>query len=309
MRVDDKTRENTPMSDTAVSMPKAATHNVAVPSRARWRPRWDLVLLLAPLTLLILLLFDVPILITAYWSIIDPETGAWTLQNFRDFFESNAYWRIIWRTLFVSLEVTTATVLLGYPLAYWASRLGMRARMVVLALVVMTFWVSILVRTYAWIVILGNGGLVNRALQWSGLTARPVAFLYNELGIVIGMTNVLLPFLVLPLAAAMIRIDQRLLQVAETLGASRFRIFWQVFFPLTVPTLAAASILVFILSLGFYITPAVLGGGKVPLVANMMDLLINRFARWEMAAVVSMILMAITLSLYAIYQRLRERYQ
>jgi ABC-type spermidine/putrescine transport system permease subunit I len=163
------------------------------------------------------------------------------------------------------------------------------------------------VRTYAWIVILGNAGLVNRSLQWIGLTSHPIEFLYNELGILIGTVNVLLPFLVLPLYAAMIKVDQRLLQVAETLGAGRLRIFWQVFFPLTVPTLAASAILVFILSLGFYITPAVLGGGRVPLIANMMDLLINRFARWEIAAVVSVVLMTITLSLYGVYQWLRER--
>jgi ABC-type spermidine/putrescine transport system permease subunit I len=215
--------------------------------------------------------------------------------------------RIIWRTLGVALEVTIITVLLGYPLAYWTTRLRPRLRMLVLTLVVVTFWVSILVRTYAWIVILGNAGLVNRALQGMGLTAKPIEFLYNETGILIGMANVLLPFLVLPLYAAMIRVDRRQLQVAETLGASRLRIFWQVFFPLTLPTLAASAILVFILSLGFYITPAVLGGGKVPLIANMMDLLINRFARWEIAAVVSVVLMAMTLSLYAVYQWLRER--
>ena len=107
--------------------------------------------------------------------------------------------------------------------------------MIVLGLVVMTFWVSILVRTYAWIVILGNAGLVNKILMWLGLTGRPVEFLYNELGIVIGMVNVLLPFLVLPLYAAMTRVDRRLLEVAETLGAGRLRIFWQVFFPLTFP--------------------------------------------------------------------------
>ncbi len=162
-------------------------------------------------------------------------------------------------------------------------------------------------RTFAWIVVLGNGGLVNRGLMWLGLTDAPISFLYNELGVTIGMANVLLPFLVLPLFAAMIRVDQRLLQVAETLGAGRLRIFWQVFFPLTVPTLAASCILIFILSLGFYITPAVLGGGKVPMIANMMDLLINRFARWEIAAVVSVVLMVVTLSLYAIYQWIRER--
>jgi len=293
------------MSDAAVALDGAAASGAA--TRPRVRPRWDLVLLLVPLALVTGVIFDVPLLNTAFWSVSDPATGALTDQYFREFAESKAYMHIIRRTLVVSLEVTLLTVVLGYPLAYWTSRLRPRVRTIVLALIVMTFWVSILVRTYAWIVILGNAGLVNRTLQWLGLTSRPVEFLYNEFGILIGMANVLLPFLVLPLYAAMIRIDRRLLQVAETLGASPTRIFWQVFLPLTVPTLAASAILVFILSLGFYITPAVLGGGRVPLIANMMDLLINRFARWEIAAVVSVVLMAITLSLYGVYQWLRER--
>jgi ABC-type spermidine/putrescine transport system permease subunit I len=290
-------------------MTGAATGDGAAPSRVRARPRWDLIVLVAPLALLVLAIFDIPLFNTAYWSVSDPKSGALTTRHFHDFMDSKAYMHIIWRTLAVSLKVTIATVLLGYPLAYWTTKLQRRWRIVVLGLVVVTFWVSILVRTYAWIVILGNAGLVNRGLQWLGITTRPIEFLYNELGILIGMANVLLPFLVLPLYAAMIRVDARLLQVAETLGASRMRIFWQVFFPLTFPTLAASAILVFILSLGFYITPAVLGGGRVPLIANMMDLLINRFARWEIAAVVSVVLMAITLSLYAVYQWLRERYQ
>ncbi|MEQ1955586.1 ABC transporter permease [Mesorhizobium sp. CN2-181] len=297
------------MSDASMTIDGAAPTAAPNSQRFRLRLRWDLLVLLAPLMVLTLIVFDIPLLTTAYWSVSDADTGALTPKYFQEFYDSNAYMRIIWRTLAIALEVTIATIVVGYPLAYWTTKLRPRLRMIVLGLVVITFWVSILVRTYAWIVILGNAGLVNRGLMWLGVTAKPVEFLYNELGIVIGMTNVLLPFLVLPLYAAMIRVDQRLLQVAETLGAGRMRIFWQVFFPLTIPTLAASAILVFILSLGFYITPAVLGGGRVPLIANMMDLLINRFARWEIAAVVSVVLMAITLSLYAVYQWLRERYQ
>jgi ABC-type spermidine/putrescine transport system permease subunit I len=297
------------MPDASFAFDGAAAR-AAVPSTAWWRRvRWDFVILLAPMALATAVIFDIPLLNTALWSITNPDSGELTGQYFKEFADSNAYMKVIWRTLIMALEVTVATILLGYPLAYWATKLSPRSRMIVLGLVVMTFWVSILVRTYAWIVILGNAGLVNRTLQGLGITSRPVEILYNEIGIIIGMTNVLLPFLVLPLFAAMIRVDQRLLQVAETLGASRLRIFWQVFFPLTVPTLAASAILVFILSLGFYITPAVLGGGRVPLIANMMDLLINRFARWEVAAVVSVVLMVVTLSLYAVYQWLRERYQ
>jgi ABC-type spermidine/putrescine transport system permease subunit I len=297
------------MPDASFTFDGAAAR-AAVPSTSWWRRiRWDFIILLAPMALATAVIFDIPLLNTALWSITNPDSGELTSQYFKEFADSNAYMKVIWRTLIMALEVTVATILLGYPLAYWATKLSTRSRMIVLGLVVMTFWVSILVRTYAWIVILGNAGLVNRTLQGLGITSRPIEILYNEIGIIIGMTNVLLPFLVLPLFAAMVRVDQRLLQVAETLGASRLRIFWQVFFPLTVPTLAASAILVFILSLGFYITPAVLGGGRVPLIANMMDLLINRFARWEVAAVVSVVLMVVTLSLYAVYQWLRERYQ
>ena len=147
----------------------------------------------------------------------------------------------------------------------------------------------------------------NSWLQSAGLTRTPIEFLYNELGVMVGMVNVLLPFFVLPLYAAMRRIDRRLLDMAESLGASRLESFWRVFFPLSLPGLGASMVLAFILSLGFYITPAILGGGRVPMVANMMDLLINQFARWPMAAVVSVALLLVTLLFYGIYQWLRER--
>src|SRR5690606_10209785 len=123
----------------------------------------------------------------------------------------------------------------------------------------------------------------------------------------LGMVNVLLPFMVLPLYAAMLKVDGRLTQVARTLGAADRTVFWKVFFPVTLPALMAGMVLVFILSLGFYITPAVLGGGKVPMIANMMDLLINRCSRWEMAGAIAVMLLIITLAFYGLYQWLRSR--
>lgn len=267
--------------------------------------RLQLPLMLAPGLLLVFVVFNYPLLGTALWAVNDPD-GGWTLAHVRDFLASESYARIIWRTVLISLQVTALCILLGYPLAYWASRLPPRGRLVVLGLVVTTFWVSILVRTYAWIVILGSAGLVNRSLIGAGFIERPIQFLYNETGILIGMVNVLLPFFVLPVYAAMARIDPRLGLVAASMGASQTRIFWQVFLPLTLPAVATSAILVFILSLGFYITPAVLGGGRVPMIANMMDMMINRFANWEMAAVISCVLLGMTVLLYALYQRLRE---
>lgn len=288
-------------------MDGSATGTIAAaPSVARER-RWDYILLVFPLLLLIVLAFDFPILTTLLWSVTEPKTGALTGANYVEFVEAGYFVKSLWRTVVVAAEVTGLCALLGYPLAYWISRLRPDRQMLMLGLVVMTFWVSILVRTYAWIVILGNGGIVNRWLQGLGLTSRPIEFLYNENGVLLGMVNVLLPFLILPLYAAMRRVDPRLMQVAETMGASRLQIFWRVFFPLTIPALLAAMVLVFILSLGFYITPAILGGGRVPLIANMLDLLINKFARWEMAAVNAVVLLALTLVFYGCYQWLRER--
>jgi ABC-type spermidine/putrescine transport system permease subunit I len=176
--------------------------------------------------------------------------------------------------------------------------------MIGLALVVLPFWVSILVRTYAWIVVLGNNGVVNRSLLGLGFVDEPLAILYNELGVIIGTTNVLLPFLVLPLFAAMVRIDRRLLMAAAGLGAGPWTVFRRVFLPLTLPALAAGCILVFILTLGFFITPAILGGGRVPMIANMIDMLINRLPRWELAAALSTVLLVATFVCYALYLRI-----
>jgi ABC-type spermidine/putrescine transport system permease subunit I len=261
---------------------------------------------IAPLLVLMLVAFNAPIVYMlglAFW-----EKGrGFTLEHYAGLLEAPVYLRVLGNTMRVALVATLANVIIGYPLALWMRGLGSRARMIALALVVLPFWVSILVRTYAWIVVLGNGGLVNRALQWSGLTDAPVSFLYNELGVTIGMANVLLPFLVLPLFAAMIRIDDRLLQAAASLGASPATIFWKVFFPLTLPALAAGTLLVFILCLGFYITPAILGGGRVPMISNLLDTLINQIPRWETAAAISTVLLIVTLVIFAAYRRLDRK--
>lgn len=281
--------------------------SVTASARQAGESRWSYASFVVPLLLFVVVVFDIPLIVTSLWSFTDEQTGAATLANYAEFLTSDIYARIIWRTMLIALMVTVLCALLGYPLAYWTTRLSPVWQVVALGTVILTFWVSILVRTYAWIVILGNGGVVNRWLQSVGLTKTPIEFLYNEFGVMVGMVNVLLPFFVLPLYAAMRRIDRRLLDMAESLGASRLESFWRVFFPLSLPGLGASMVLAFILSLGFFITPAILGGGRVPMVANMMDLLINQFARWQMAAVVSVALLLVTLLFYGIYQWLRER--
>ena len=261
---------------------------------------------IAPLLVLMLVAFNAPIaymLGLAFW---DKAQGL-TLEHYQGLVEAPVYLRVLGNTMRIAVIATLANVIVGYPLAHWMRGLQNRARLVAVALVVLPFWVSILVRTYAWIVVLGNGGLVNRSLQWLGLTDSPVQFLYNELGVTIGMANVLLPFLVLPLFAAMIRIDDRLLQAAASLGASPRTIFWKIYFPLTLPALAAGMLLVFMLCLGFYVTPAILGGGRVPMVSNLLDTLINQLPRWEQASAISTILLIVALVIFAGYRRLDRR--
>ncbi|WP_425066592.1 ABC transporter permease [Reyranella sp.] len=261
---------------------------------------------IAPLLVLMVVAFNAPIVYMlglAFW-----EKGrGFTLEHYEGLLEAPVYLRVLGNTMRIALIATLANILIGYPLAHWMRGLGSRGRMIALAMVVLPFWVSILVRTYAWIVVLGNGGIVNRALQWTGLTDAPVSFLYNELGVTIGMANVLLPFLVLPLFAAMTRIDDRLLQAAASLGAPPRTIFWKVYFPLTLPALAAGALLVFILCLGFYVTPAILGGGRVPMISNLLDTLINQIPRWEQASAISTILLVVTLLIFAAYRRLDRK--
>jgi putative spermidine/putrescine transport system permease protein len=259
-----------------------------------------------PLLLFMLLAFNLPLALMLSWSVAAPPD---VLAHYGQFFARPVYLKVLGNTFRIALIATVVCALLGYPLAYWMRGLSPGRQLIAIALVVLPFWVSILVRTYAWIVILGNDGLVNRMLEGLGLIGSPVSFLYNEFGVILGTTNVLLPFLVLPLFASMVKLDERLLQAAASLGASDWTIFRRVFFPLTLPSLAAGAILVFILTLGFFITPAILGGGRVPMIANMLDLLINRLPRWELAAAISTVLMVMTLACYAAYRRVGARAQ
>ena len=261
-------------------------------------------LFVLPLAVMLLLVFDVPLALMLGWGLSNPKGP---LAAYLELVQRPVYLRVLGNTFRIAVIATLVCAAVGYPLAYWMRSLAPGRQQHAVALVVLPFWVSILVRTYAWIVVLGNNGIVNRWLLDLGLTTAPVSFLYNELGVIIGTTNVLLPFLVLPLYAAMARIDDSVLQAAASLGAGPWIVFRRVYFPLTVPALAAGCILVFILTFGFFITPAILGGGRVPMIANMMDMLINKLPRWDLAAAISTVLLVVTLVAYAAYRRVAAR--
>lgn len=260
--------------------------------------------LVLPLLVLMALAFNLPMLNMLGRSV---EFPAVTLDSYAELLDSGVYLKVLLNTFEMAAIATLVCVVFGYPLAYWMRGLAPTAQLIAVAMVIIPFWVSVLIRTYAWIIMLGNAGIVNNALIRIGLIDTPLALLYNRLGVTIGIINVLLPFLVLPLFASMVKIDNRLLQAARSLGASGSDVFWRVFFPLTLPALAAGALLVFIMALGFYVTPMILGGGRVTMLVNMLDLLVNRMPNWNLAAAISTLLLLITLALYAASRRLSRQ--
>ena len=265
------------------------------------KPRPSLIpLLLAPALILYLGVFIVPLLGVLFESVGRSE---FTLQYYVDVFGDVVLMRVLLRTIVLSLVVTVFCLLLGYPIAYIMLLSSERIQRVIALLIVLPLWTSLLVRTYAWLVILGRKGLVNEALISLGVIEAPLSLLYTRFSVYVGMVHIMLPFMVLPLFAVMRRIDLSLLSAAWSLGASRTRAFFFVFLPLSLPGVLAGSLLVFILSIGFFVTPAVLGGLGDTTFVMLIERQVNRLNNWPLAAAMSVILLVATLALVVLYNR------
>lgn len=200
-------------------------------------------------------------------------------------------------TFQLAFLVTGVCVALGYPLAYLAAQAPRNMANLILICVLFPFWTSLLVRTYAWLVLLQRRGLVNTWLQDLGVIDEPLRLVHNFVGTAIGMVHIMLPFMVLPLYAAMKTIDEAYMRAAANLGASPVRAFWQIYVPLSAPGLAAGGIVVFVLSLGFYVTPAILGGGRVMMWAMQIERSMAVYADWGAASALGVVLLALTLGI------------
>jgi putative spermidine/putrescine transport system permease protein len=219
---------------------------------------------------------------------------------------SRAMLQAIVTTNGISLLVTVTVLLVGYPIAYYlANRGGLRFTLVIFCIVV-PYFTSIIVRTYSWMVLLGREGLINDMLRALHLINAPLPLLYNQLSIVIGMTYVLLPYMVLTLFAAMKAIDRNLLLAARGMGASGPMVFWRIYLPLSRHGVVSGALIVFILSIGFFITPALMGGPSDVMVAMLIERSVEITLDWSGAAVMSLFLLAVTLVLYAIYYRVTD---
>lgn len=217
--------------------------------------------------------------------------------------DSAAFSRILLRTFEISAVVTIFCLLLGYPLAYWLSTLSPRQANILMILVLVPFWTSILVRSAAWIVLLQSNGLVNRSLLELGFISEPLPLLFNRLGVIIAMVHILLPFMILPLYSVMKSVPATYLRAAVSLGSSPLAAFFRVYVPQTFPGIGAGGLLVFILSIGYYVTPALLGGADDQMLSYYIAQYTNVTVNWGMACALGAVLLSATLVLYALYRR------
>ena len=263
--------------------------------RDRW---WWLVI---PATLFLAAFFLVPLVAMVIRSVTDPVDAG--LSNYERFFAQEAYVRVLLNTFWIAVLATVACLVIGYPFAYLMSIVPGRWTGLLLIAVLLPFWSSLLVRTFAWQVLLRDTGVINRFLLDLGLITEPLTLIRTTGGVIIGMSHILLPFMVLPIYAVMRRIDPEYGRAAANLGASPFAAFTRVFLPLSLPGVLAGCLLVFVLALGFYITPALLGGLGDQMISQLIVQQIQQRLDWGFGTAMSVLLVAITLVVLFIASR------
>ena len=256
-------------------------------------------LLVAPAVLSIIALFIVPIGYVLLLSVTDPTVG---LEHYRRLFTVPLYANVMINTFKTSLIVTIACLLIGYPLAFVMARRNDAIAVIFLVAVGMSFWTGFVVRTYAWLVILGNKGPVSAVYALAGW-GKPPQLLFTSFASTLGMTHVLLPYMVLALYGVMRKIDPSYMRAAEGLGARPFRAFRHVFLPLSLPGVVNGCVLVFTMCLGFYITPILLGTPKDMMISQLISQQIEDLLAWGFASSIAVVLLACTLVLLGVYNR------
>lgn len=257
-------------------------------------------LLLLPAMAIVAVAFVVPLARLATMS-LSAKSGM--LGAYEELLGEDVYWIVLWNTMRLAVIVTAINLALGFAVAMAMSRLSGSWRMWLFACVVLPLWISVLVRTFSWMLILEKNGPLNRLLLAGGIVDQPLSFLFNFTGVIIGMVHVLLPYAALPIYAALVKIDPALMRASEGLGASQIMTFRRVVLPLAAKGVATAATFTFLLSLGFFITPAILGGAKATTISMLIDSFVNERLAWPLASAASMVLLALALGVIAIAAR------
>ncbi len=256
--------------------------------------------LLLPAVLFLAIFFAYPMIDIVVRSLSGP--GGFSLAEYGQVVAHPAYIRVFEITFEIAFTVTLVALVLGYPLAYVLVHSGKVAAGIIMSCLLLSLFTNILVRTYAWMIILAPEGVINQLLRYASLGSADL--LYNRYGVLIGMTYALLPYMVLTLHSVMRGIDRRFLQAARNLGASEWSAFWHVFLPLSLPGVAGGSLLVFILSVGYFITPRLLGGAQDQMIAMVIEQQVELGSNWAFASALAIILLLLTTAGFLLYDRL-----
>ena len=265
---------------------------------AEERTSW---LLIAPALVLVIVFYFTPLARVLWISVSEPALG---FDNYALLFTSAPIARMLMTTARICVFTTAITLVLAYAVAYVLTHSSRLAQRLMVLGVLLPLWMSVLVRAFAWVTLLRREGLINKALMAAGLIDEPLALMWNEVGVVIGMVHYMLPLGILPLWAAMRDIDGRCLAAARGLGASPLQTFFRVFLPLSLPGIIGAGLLVFISSLGFFITPAILGGGKTIMAAEYIDVQIQESLRWGVGTMIASTLIGVIFLLMFVLGRI-----
>jgi putative spermidine/putrescine transport system permease protein len=257
-------------------------------------------LLLGPLVLFLGLAYFIPFLGVMQWSVTLPEPG---FGQYGRAIADPLNQSVFLRTFRICAIVTALSVTAAYAIAYVWVRGTPAQRLVAELCILIPFWISVLTRAFGWVALLSNRGLLNVWLQSLGVISEPLTMVRNEFGVVLGMTHFLIPFAVFPIASAMRSLDERVFLAARGMGASRFRIFWSIFVPMTMPGILGAALMVFVFALGFFVTPAILGGGRSVMVAELIYLRLFQSPDWGLGAAISVIIMALVAALLILLMR------
>jgi len=255
-----------------------------------------------PSLITILIVVFIPVFWLSSLSFFD-RAGDFSWENYERIFQSQLYIKTFIVTLKISFITLFFCILLGYPLCYWLSQLPNRLASILMIFVLLPFWTSILVRTYAWLVILQRNGIINDTLLSIGWIDEPLQLAHNLTGSIIGMVHILLPFFILPLFASMRSIDNNFIRAAISLGSTPRGAFWRVFFKMSLPGFFAGTVLVFVLALGTYVTPALLGGGKIQMLAQRIDSTIMLYSNWGAASALGVVLLVLAFAIIWIFNR------
>lgn len=256
-----------------------------------------------PAILLLLAFFVIPVAALLMRSLTEPELG---LQNYAALIGSTTYARIFFNTFFVAGVVTLITMLIAFPVAWALAIMPSRWAAVVFAIILLSMWTNLLARTYAWMVLLQQTGLINRMLISLGLVEQPLQLTNNLIGVTIGMVYIMLPFMILPLLGVIRKIDPAILQAAALCGATKWQALTRVLLPLAAPGIASGGLMVFVMSLGYFVTPSLLGGTANMMLAEMIAQQVQSLMNWGMGGAAAFILLVVTLGLYAVQLRFFE---